>query len=52
MLNSFIWSIDRTLLDATTPRQSGSMSKGNERVLHIPQISVGDFLYVLFVSKL
>ncbi len=29
----------RLLLGATTPGQSGSESDGNERVLHIPQIS-------------
>ena len=31
-----IWPIDRTLLDATTPGQSGP---GKEGVLHIPQSS-------------
>ena len=35
----FIWSIDRTLSGATTPGQRGPASNGNERVLHIPQIS-------------
>ena len=32
-----IWHIDRTLLDATAPSQSGPESDGNERVPHIPQ---------------
>ena len=35
----FIWPIDRTLSDATTPGQSGPGSDGNEEVLHIPQSS-------------
>ena len=34
-----IWPIDRTLLGATTPGQSGPGSDGNEGVLHIPQSS-------------
>ena len=32
---SSIWSIDRTLLGATTPGQSGPGNDGNEEVLHI-----------------
>ena len=36
---SFIWPIDRTLSGATTPRQSGPGSYGNEVVLNIPQRS-------------
>ena len=32
-----IWPIDRTLSGATTPRQSGPGSDGNEGVLCIPQ---------------
>ena len=39
MSNNSIWSIDRTLLGATTPGQSGLESNGNEGVLHIPQSS-------------
>ena len=39
MPNSSIWLIDKTLSVATIPRQSGPGSNGNERVLHIPQIS-------------
>ena len=39
MSNSFIWPIDKALLDATTLGQSGPGSDGNERVLHIPQSS-------------
>ena len=34
-----IWLIDRTLLGATTPGQSGLESNGNEGVFCIPQIS-------------
>ena len=34
-----IWPIDRTLSGATSPCQSEAGSNGNERVLHIPQIS-------------
>ena len=34
-----IWPIDRTISGATTPGQSRPESNGNERVLHIPQIS-------------
>ena len=34
-----IWSIDKTLSGANTPSQSEPGSNGNERVLHIPQIS-------------
>ena len=37
MPNSSIWSIDRTLSDATTPGQSGPGSNSSEVVLHIPQ---------------
>ena len=37
MLNSFIWSIDRTLSGATTLGQSEPGSDGNEEVLRIPQ---------------
>ena len=37
MYFSFIWPIDKTLLGATTPGQSGPGSNGNEEVLHIPQ---------------
>ena len=36
---SFIWSIDRTLSNATTPAHSGSGSNGNEGILRIPQRS-------------
>ena len=36
---SSIWPLDRALLDATTPGQSGSGSDGNEGVLCIPQSS-------------
>ena len=36
---SSFWSIDRTLLGATTPGQSAPRSDGNEGVLHIPQRS-------------
>ena len=39
MLFSSIRPIDRTLLDATTPGESGPESDGNEGVLHIPQSS-------------
>ena len=39
MLNSSIWSIDRTLSSDTTPSQSGPESYGNEGVFCIPQIS-------------
>ena len=39
MSNSSIWPIDRTLLGATTPRQSGSKSDDNEGVLRILQSS-------------
>ena len=34
-----IWPINRTLSGSTTPSLSGPGSNGNERVLHIPQIS-------------
>ena len=34
-LFSYIWPIDRTLSDATTPGQSGPGSDGNEGMLHI-----------------
>ena len=37
--SSSIWPIDRTLLGATTPGQSGLGSDGNKRVLCIPQNS-------------
>ena len=36
---SSIWPIDRTLSDATTPRQSGPGSDVNEGALRIPQSS-------------
>ena len=36
---SSIWSIDRTLLSATTPGQSGPGSDGNKGVLRILQSS-------------
>ena len=36
---SYIWTIERTLLGATTLGQGGPMSDGNEEVLHIPQTS-------------
>ena len=36
---SFIWPIDRTLLGATTPGQSGLGSNGNKEVFCIPQSS-------------
>ena len=36
---SSIWPIDRTLIDATTPGQSGPGSDGNEGVLRIPHSS-------------
>ena len=36
---SSIWPIDRTLLGATTPSQSGPGSDGNEELLHILQSS-------------
>ena len=39
MSNSTIWPIDRTLSGATYPGQSGPENNGNERVLHIAQIS-------------
>ena len=39
-----IWSIDRILSGATTPRQRGLGRRGNEEVLHIPQISKTDAL--------
>ena len=37
MLNSYIWSIDRTLSGATTTDQSSPSSASNEGVLCIPQ---------------
>ena len=37
MSNSSIWSIDKTLSDATMPDQSGPGSNGNEEVFCIPQ---------------
>ena len=39
MLNSSVWTIDRTQSGTTTPDQSGTGSDGNEGVLHIPQSS-------------
>ena len=39
MLNSSIWLIDRTLSDATTPRQSGPGNDDYGEVLRIPQSS-------------
>ena len=39
MLNSSIWPIDRTLLSATIPVQSGPGSAGNEVVFRIPHKS-------------
>ena len=39
MSNSYIWQIDRTLSDATTPGQSGPESNVNEGVLRISQSS-------------
>ena len=39
MTNCSIWSIDRTLSDATTLGQSGPGNNGNEGVLCIPQSS-------------
>ena len=39
MSNSYIWPIDRTLSDATTPGESGPGSDGNVGVLHVPQSS-------------
>ena len=36
---SSIWSIDKTLLDATTPGQSGPGMDGNKEVFRIPQSS-------------
>ena len=38
-LNSSIWDIDVTLIDTTTPGQSGSESDGHKRVLHFSQSS-------------
>ena len=35
MSNSSIWPIDRTLIGATTPGQSGPGNDGNEGVLYI-----------------
>ena len=32
MSNSFIWPIDKTLLDAATPGQGGPENSGNEGV--------------------
>ena len=37
---SSIWPIDRTLLGATIPGQSGPGSDGNEAVLCIPKSSI------------
>ena len=39
MVNSSIWSIDRTLSGATTLGQNGPGSNSNEEVFHIPQSS-------------
>ena len=39
MSNNSIWSIDRTLLVATTPGRSGPGSDGNKGILCIPQSS-------------
>ena len=39
MLNSSLWPINRTLLDATTPGHCGSRSDSNKGVLRIPQSS-------------
>ena len=39
-----IWPIDRALLSANTPGQSGPGSDGNEGVLHIPGMSSSDCL--------
>ena len=39
MSNGYIWPIDRTLSDVTTPSQSRLESDGNEGVLYIPQSS-------------
>ena len=38
MSNSSFLPIDRTLLGATTPGQSGSGNDGNEGVLYIPAL--------------
>ena len=37
MLNSSIWPIDRILLGATTPDQSGPGSDDNDKVFRNPQ---------------
>ena len=39
MSSSSIWPIDRAVLGATAPGQSGHGSNGNEGVLNIPQSS-------------
>ena len=39
MTNSSFWHIDRIILGATTPGQSGPGSYGNEGIFNIPQIS-------------
>ena len=39
MSNGSIRSVHRTLSSATTPRQTGPGSDGNDGVLHIPQRS-------------
>ena len=39
MSNSSIWSIDRILIDATTPSQSGAGRDGNKKsTLHSPKL--------------
>ena len=39
-MNRFIWPIDETLTDTTTPGQSDPGSKGNEGVFYTPSISI------------
>ena len=51
MSNSSIWPIDRTLSGATTLDQCWPGSNGNERVLHIPGVSLSDCL-VLYPGHL
>ena len=36
------WLIHGILIDITTPSQSGTVSNGNERTLHTPQISISE----------
>ena len=38
-LDNFIWPINETITDSTTPVQSQPESNGNEKILHIPQSS-------------